>query len=268
MREITAWAISEPVKPGSQRLQATTEIADRLRALILDGSYGPGQRLPAERVLAQELGVNRSTIREALRELQGAGWVQVRRGDGTRVLDFLRNAGIERLVSLLPDPNQRRGLLADIMEFRQGIGREIARLAAQRIDPEGLAALRAIADLRPEGSKSVLLQDLDFYHRLALGTENLVFSLLLNTVRRVAGQFTAIFAEVVPEGEMVWAHYAALIDALERRDEIAAARIADEHLKWGNKPLLRQRSHFVVQGAGAQSPTSSADVVQLKGKVS
>jgi GntR family transcriptional regulator, transcriptional repressor for pyruvate dehydrogenase complex len=235
------------VKGQPQRARASTEIADQLRSLILDGSYRAGQRLPAERVLATDLGVNRSTIREALRELQGGGWVQVRHGDGTMVLDFLRTSGIDRLASLLPDPNRRGGLLKDIMEFRQLVGREIARLAATRVDEETLEALRQIAGRRPSEPKDVLLQDLEFYHRLALGTENLVFSLLLNTVRKVVGQFTGIFIDVVPEGRLVWAHYDALITALEKSDGVAAAKIADHHLEWGKATGLGKTSHFVVK---------------------
>lgn len=75
------------MQPGSVRPSPLVEqAAERLRARITDGSWAVGTRLPGETTLAAELGVSRSTVREALRALAGAGLVRPRRGSGVFVI--------------------------------------------------------------------------------------------------------------------------------------------------------------------------------------
>src|SRR5207244_3312399 len=85
---------------GKQRV--AEEIVEQLRGLILKGSFAPGDKLPPERRLAEELGVNRASLREAIKSLEQMGLVKTRQGDGTRVLDFMRTAGVELVSHLIP----------------------------------------------------------------------------------------------------------------------------------------------------------------------
>jgi GntR family transcriptional regulator, transcriptional repressor for pyruvate dehydrogenase complex len=62
-------AVIQPIK----KTRIPEEVADRIRVLILDGSFPPGQPLPAERVLAERFGVSRGSIRDALRILEMIG---------------------------------------------------------------------------------------------------------------------------------------------------------------------------------------------------
>ena len=93
------------LKPiGKQRV--AEEIVQQLRSLILRGHYATGDKLPPERKLAEELGVNRASLREAIKALEQMGLVKTRQGDGTRVLDFMQTAGVElvsHLVAGTPD---------------------------------------------------------------------------------------------------------------------------------------------------------------------
>src|SRR6476620_5824812 len=77
------------------------EIVSQLRGLILRGEYAVGDKLPPERKLAEQLGVNRASLREAIKALELTGLVRTRQGDGTRVLDFMQTAGIELVSHLL-----------------------------------------------------------------------------------------------------------------------------------------------------------------------
>src|SRR5437899_595233 len=85
---------------GKQRV--AEEIVVQLRGLILKGAYSPGDKLPPERRLAEELGVNRASLREAIKSLEQMGLVRTRQGDGTRVLDYMKTAGIELVSHLIP----------------------------------------------------------------------------------------------------------------------------------------------------------------------
>src|SRR5438034_11807673 len=123
------------------------EIVSQLRGLILRGEYAVGDKLPPERKLAEELGVNRASLREAIKSLEHMGLVKTRQGDGTRVLDFMQTAGVELVSHLIPgDGMPNLEVLSDVMEFRRLFGREVARQAADRATADELKKLEAIVE--------------------------------------------------------------------------------------------------------------------------
>ncbi|WP_131739086.1 FadR/GntR family transcriptional regulator [Actinomadura roseirufa] len=123
-----------PLRPSPLVEQA----AERLRAQIADGSWPIGTRLPGETTLARDLGVGRSTVREALRALAGAGLVRARQGAGVFV------------IATEPDEDWRarlgRASVADVYEIRVMVEVRAAELAAERRTGADLTALdRALA---------------------------------------------------------------------------------------------------------------------------
>src|SRR5437763_5227517 len=130
---------------GKQRV--AEEIVEQLRGLILKGSYAPGDKLPPERRLAEELGVNRASLREAIKSLEQMGLVKTRQGDGTRVLDFMRTAGVELVSHLIPmDGKPNVEVLCDVLEFRRFYGREVARQAAAKANADDLRRLEDLVN--------------------------------------------------------------------------------------------------------------------------
>src|SRR5512147_2291020 len=120
------------LKPVEQQ-RVAEEIVEQLRGLILTGQYPPGSKLPPERQLAAELGVNRASLREALKKLEHLGLVRIRQGDGTRVQNFMETGGLDLMSHLIPlAQGGHVPLLRDVLEFRRIFGREVARLAAAR----------------------------------------------------------------------------------------------------------------------------------------
>lgn len=138
-----------------QRLADQT--ADRLLHMIgNDPAYGPGARLPNEPRLCTLFGVSRTTLREAIRSLAAQGYVEVRRGSGTFVLDrtMVPDIGLQRLENL-------RTRLRDLFEIRMMIEPQAARLACLRgTDDE----LREIA-LRAEDVARAIRQGENFPSR-------------------------------------------------------------------------------------------------------
>ncbi len=224
-----------------ERLRVAQEVTERLRTLILTHQVRPGDKLPPERKLAETLGVNRATLREAMKNLEQAGLIHIRQGDGTRVLDFVQTAGLDLLRHLVPHGGRAGlGIVHDILEFRQIVGREVARLAAERAGPPELARLREIARRETTGPEQSLLQDLDFYVALARATRNLVFSLLLNTVAGTVRSLSGLLVDAIPTEADVRLHHQAVIAAIEARDPDAACRASDQHLCRGKENLLRR----------------------------
>lgn len=128
------------------------QIAEQITAAIESGEFKPGQQLPSERDLAQELGVSRPTVREALIALEVAGLVEVKVGVGA----FVRAAGKN---SPLPESDHSA---LEIMQARALVEPELAALAARHITAEGRTELAGIvAAMRGQTARREWSQDSD-----------------------------------------------------------------------------------------------------------
>lgn len=216
------------------------EIVAQLRGLIFRGVYAPGDKLPPERKLAEELGVNRASLREAIKALELLGLVKTRQGDGTRVLDYMSTAGLDLITHLLiPNGQPDVEVLGDVLEFRRFFGREVARQAALRADEDDLRRLVETA-ARPveEGDAAAALRlDLDFYVELTRVGRNCVFQLLINTIRGAVLDFADFFSGLAGSLTSIREHHRALLDAIERRDGERASALSDAHLSRGVESL-------------------------------
>jgi fatty acid metabolism transcriptional regulator FadR len=234
---VVACALTRMLKPVEKQ-RVAAEVAEQLRELILTGQYPPDSKLPAERQLAQKLCVNRASLREALKQLEHLGLVRTRHGAGTRVNDFMQTAGIELVEHLLPVSTTRPALIHDLLALRRVICRELARLAAARADPAGLAALRAVADRADKAKQLVAVfeTDFEFYVVLSRIAGNQVMQLLLNTMHANIRSFIPLLATLGAAPELVRKHERDLIAALERADIDGAFDIADAYLELATLP--------------------------------
>jgi GntR family transcriptional repressor for pyruvate dehydrogenase complex len=209
------------------RLSVPDRVFDRLRQAILSGAYRPGERLPPQRALAAELEVNMASVREALGRLEQLRLVDVRHGDATRVLDWRRSGGLEALVLHgSVDP----ALMRDLFEARQLLLVEAARLAAERRSEEQAATLvelaRAVAVA--EEDHTALLADWAFMAALVEAAGNLIFQLILNSVRELYVPHAQAFAALVAHRDQLAALYARAAEAVSMADgEGAAAAVAE-----------------------------------------
>jgi DNA-binding FadR family transcriptional regulator len=225
-----------------EKQRVAEEIVQQLRQLILTGAYAAGDKLPPERQLAAELGVNRASLREALKKLEHLGLVRIRQGDGTRVQDFMHTGGIDLMSHLIPlAQGGHVELLRDVLEFRRIFGREVARMAAQRADADDIARLEALAAEASDPrlpSAEVLRLDFEFYVALTQASKNRAFGLLINTVRQAVLSYAPFFAHVHASTDVVRRHHRALIRSIAKHDAAQAAKIADTYLARGAEHLL------------------------------
>ncbi|WP_435122714.1 FadR/GntR family transcriptional regulator [Amycolatopsis thermoflava] len=113
------------------------QVLERLRAYAADAGLRAGDRLPAERDLAQRLGVSRASVKQAIVVLEVQGLVETRHGGGTYLVrDALDAEPVERLV-------ERRRRLPDVLDAREALETKLAELAAMRRTDEDLAALES-----------------------------------------------------------------------------------------------------------------------------
>jgi GntR family transcriptional repressor for pyruvate dehydrogenase complex len=207
----------------------TRAVAEHLRTLIHHGEIGPGERLPAERELAEQLGVARISLREAIKILQEDGYVQVRRGalGGTYVTELTRP-----LETWRNRMREQTGEFDDMIDFRIALETDAARLAATRRDRSDLTALRsAIKKLgQVDGRAAFRLTDSQFHGALAHAARNLR---LENAIQSTRGELFSphdLLPFVDPIEESRRDHqeiYAAVRD----RDPDAAAQAMRTHIE-------------------------------------
>ena len=121
-------------------------VATQLRDAILDGRFQPGDKLPPERELAEEFGVNRTSIREAIKTLEGLRLVAVRQGNGATVQPLIEGS-LDLLGPMIFHGNSiDPDVFAEMYEATMPILLEIARLAIERHQPQEVVKLRALRD--------------------------------------------------------------------------------------------------------------------------
>jgi len=206
------------------------EIAQRLRELIVSGDLHPGDRMPAERQLAEMLGVSRTSIRQALAALQAVGLVDIRHGDGVYVR--------KEPNTLRPEVNAQLqtsgGVLVGVMEVREALEVQIARLAAARRTEADLDALRdAVSTMEQAGEDGddPSASDEQFHAALAEAAGN---AMLVDLMRQIAEPIGLTRrASLARRGQVnrSSAGHRRIIDAVAAGDEDAAMTAMRAHLQ-------------------------------------
>ena len=218
------------LKPVESR-RLYQQIADQIRDLIERGGFEAGTRLPPERDLAQQLGVSRPSLREALIALDVEGRVEVRSGSGVYVSAAQPDPPQRRTASMGESPSQ-------LMEARSVIEGEVVILACARITDERLARLRdVLKGMEAEIERRHTRVDLDrqFHLTLAEMTGNAVLSRLVAEL--FDERHSPISAKISSrfESTRTWKtalkEHQEILKAVEARDPIAAQAAMRAHLK-------------------------------------
>lgn len=164
------------------------EVAAQIRERIVHGDLQPGDRLPPEIELAQEFGVSRPVIREAIHYLQAHGLVMVRHGSGVYVCQPSIEGFVESFSTLL---QLAEASVLSVHEVREILEVEIAGLAAERATAEDVEALRQVIiemDQARNSPAKYMEIDLTFHRLLAQATHNEVLGLLAQLVGELLRQ--------------------------------------------------------------------------------
>jgi GntR family transcriptional repressor for pyruvate dehydrogenase complex len=161
----------------------THEAIERIRDRIASGDWGPGMRLPREAELAKELGLSRSSLREAVRALSLARVLEVRQGDGTYVSSLEAADLLEPTVSATRLLRGRTVL--ELFEVRRMLEPEAAAMAATHSDATVLAALNWELErmhAAGDGAEELLEADMAFHGVIAGASGNGVLQALLRSL--------------------------------------------------------------------------------------
>ncbi|MBF5080459.1 FadR family transcriptional regulator [Quadrisphaera sp. INWT6] len=163
----------------------TDAAIEKVRDLIRGGDLEPGQRLPAEAALSAQLGVSRSSLREAVRALATAGVLDVRRGDGTFVTALTPAqlfTGIGEAVDLMGDES-----LLELMECRRLVEPQVTALAALRCQEADLEEVLRHLQLMEAATdeQDLIAHDADFHAAIAAASRNTALAEILRGISGV-----------------------------------------------------------------------------------
>lgn len=202
-------------------------ILDRIR----NGELAPGDKLPNERDLAEELDVSRPVVREAISHLAGRGVVQARGGSGSTVTAINPERAGEALWLYL---RGSQGDYSAIHEVREVIETYSAGLAAKHASEEDIARMAALIDqlADPEGDVIAAARaDFEFHSEITRLTGNEIFTVILSSLQRTLLEVREHnLVSPRPFDEAVRSH-TAILDAIRSRDSTAARAAMAAHLR-------------------------------------
>jgi GntR family transcriptional repressor for pyruvate dehydrogenase complex len=231
------------------------QIVQQIEESVLNGSLKPGDQLPAERDLAQRLGVSRTAVREAVKTLREKGLVEAYSGRGTFVTDGTSQAARQSF-DLMVKIGQQEGS-PHLAELRLILEPGIAAMAAERAKDDDLTAMReavAVMDRSQKDPEAYIEADLDFHLALAEAVANpLILSLIDSIVGLLREQRIKIFnVEGGPQRGQF--HHKHILEAMEHRDPEMARSAMRAHLE-----QVRQDSRVPTSGkaSGKHAPAGS-----------
>ncbi len=232
--------------PLRQR-RLSDDIVERLEAMILEGTLKAGERLPAERVLAEQFGVSRPSLREAIQKLAAKGLLISRQGGGTYVCENLGSTFSDPLMHLLESNTDAQ---RDLLEFRHTLEGSCAYYAALRatdVDRQRLSeAFERLQDCYGRAGEVTRAEegaaDASFHLAIAEASHNAV---LLHTIR---GLFDLLKRNVVTNiggmyalrGEtrsMLNAQHRALYEAIMQGRAEDARALSNQHIDYVQEVL-------------------------------
>ncbi|HEY9349226.1 MAG TPA: GntR family transcriptional regulator [Acidothermales bacterium] len=212
--------------------------ARELRTAILAGDYAPGERLPSERELSEQFGVDRHTLRSAVHELELLGLIRRRQGSGAHVLPYQETATLDLVPFLIRKPGTHEidlEIVASVVDVGNIVYDGVMGLVAARADEDDLAVMQAALDDFERATRTGSVHDIvDADQRLlrsiVRGAHSIVCDLFVNSLDRM---FTAA---IDPEQQLRerWAmrigtpegvrNYRTLLTAIEKHNVNAARK--------------------------------------------
>ncbi len=192
---------------------AADRAASGIRALIVSSEYGPGDRLPAERELSQQLGLSRPALREGIRRLRSGGVLESRRGSGTYVAQVDLGGVYDIRLRLEPLAAERAALL--------------------RTDAELAAMMRAIDDMREriDDADAFNFADAQFHQLVAEASRSPVLAGTLDRLSELGLLSRAVLAPIEQLRADAFADVERVCMAIERQHPKRAANAMERHVR-------------------------------------
>ena len=231
--------------PKAKRLQGINlerqklyrQVAEQIQSSVMRGELNAGDRLPSERDLAEQLGVSRTVIRDALRLLEERGLIRINIGDGTYVSE-IQPKSISESISLYV--RQKQTSYAHLAQVRRMIEVEIAALAAKNATPEDIERLeQAVQDAEQKihSLREFVPSDIHFHRLLAEASQNPLLPMLLAPISEPLHDLSSRASSLPGAPEDALTHHKNILKCVKERDWRGARHAMNNHLdsaeRWG-----------------------------------
>lgn len=223
----------EPLK----KTRLYEEIVDQLITLMKAGKLKPGDKLPSERQLSDELQVSRTAIREALRSMESMGYINSRVGGGTYVKSVTLDNVIDPLSVML---SQDEKLISELVEVRVLLEGEVASLAAKNATPSQISEARAALDNMSHDISIGgigLAGDNAFHNTLAKIADNSALSLILNMCSELLSKSREATLTIPGQPENSLKDHYEILAAVESGSSAQASKLMRQHLRKARRNL-------------------------------
>ena len=209
------------------------QILEQIKENIIRGNLKSGDRLPSERQWAEQLGVSRATIREAIRALEMIGLVVCQQGEGNFIAENFEDTLTQPLTIMFWLSN---GQLSEVQELRRALETEAAKLAAQKMTPERYASLEQICDAIETETDEAIRAELDkrFHYEIALASEN---RMIRNVLQSSATLIEALIKDIriailddPDRGPVIDTQHRSILNALKAKEPLNAAFAMSQHM--------------------------------------
>ncbi|MGX0977791.1 GntR family transcriptional repressor for pyruvate dehydrogenase complex [Roseovarius sp. MBR-51] len=224
----------------------STAVTRQIEKLILQGILRPGERLPAERDLAEKLGVSRPSLREAVAELQDKGLLSARAGAGIYVADVLGSAFSDALIRLFADHEEA---VFDYIGFRRDLEGLAACRAARLASDTDLQVIQTVMDKMEAAHKKTnpadeARLDAEFHMAIIEASHNVIMLHMMRSMFQLLreGVFynrQVMFKQRTTRGALLDQHRA-INAAIQARNPEAARTAVNDHLNYVEKALADQ----------------------------
>lgn len=223
-----------------RKVRRYEQVAEQIRKLIASGALKAGDRLPAERDLAVQLGVGRSSIRDAVRTLEVMGILEPRQGHGTLVRDLSADALVLPLRSAL---TRKREMVAELLDVRRMLEPALAARAARNATPDEIAHMEEI--LRRHQAKlrrgeQAIEEDSQFHYAIALAARNSVVLRVLDVLMDLLVESRSRSLQVPGRPKRSFDGHRRILRAIQQRDAKAAEAAVRRHLQEIEEIVMRQ----------------------------
>ena len=228
------------------RTRLYEEVEHILLSNIIGGKLPLGEKLPTERLLAANLNVHRSTIREALSKLESLDLVEIRHGDGAYVKNYLESGSLELIREMIHlDKPSREGIIRDLLEFRTITAPEMAFYAAKYRTEEHLSQLEEI--IYGDNDLSIVEKDIRVHHITALASNNILYLVLLNFFNKFMYEYGSLYFEDKENQKKSLKFHKDMYHAMKAKDAGKSRRIMLNIMKYSQDAVVR-----TLLGGGSQ----------------
>jgi GntR family transcriptional regulator, sialic acid-inducible nan operon repressor len=233
----------QPTEPIARR-KLSTEVFDRLRAMIASGSLKPGDQMPSERELMERFGVGRPAIREAMQALANNGLLAIHHGERARVLAPTPRAlfgQVDGAAQLMLSTSP--GALGHLKEARIFLERGIVRQAAERAGPDDIAALARLIGLQREAlgdADTFIAADMRFHVRIAAIPGNPIFEAVSEAMLGWLKEYHTEMLIWTGKERFTLAEHERILAALAANDPAAAEAAMVGHLERSSALYVHQ----------------------------